>query len=468
MAYILKDNIALRSWKNRKNAIIYKDQYYTTTCVGKKVFEQLEKCDGSSDYIPEDYKNLLAGQLIEECEVGEKTLSDWQKPRIFDNNYKPLMKLAITEKCNFNCLHCFNAADNMPICKELSYEDICSILDQAADYGVLAVAVTGGEPMMHPDFLKIIEAIYDRGMYLFELCTNGWFITQPILDRMKELNAYPKLKISFDGIGYHDWMRNMKGAEKKALECIQLLVDNGFNPGVHLNVNRKNRDCVLETLNLLDSMGVNFCKMLPTTPAPRWEENANGMTMEIPEYHQFALETTQEYLKKERYMTLQFWRYLDVEPRNNIFRFRTVHCPDDYNDNLPMCDLTDCEFAIDSFGKIYPCMQMSGWMNKVGIDLGNVHDTPLKELLDGSAYSDYLYTYRNGAKADKNGVCRQCEFLSKCRTGYPCTSITYGGDIYAPDPFQCDLFHGGYYNKTITLFESLGDKWKNKSSDCSC
>ncbi len=36
----------------------------------------------------------------------------WQKPLKCDNRYFPAMNLMITERCNYTCLHCFNASDS--------------------------------------------------------------------------------------------------------------------------------------------------------------------------------------------------------------------------------------------------------------------------------------------------------------------------------------------------------------------
>lgn len=76
--------------------------------------------------------------------------------------------------------------------------------------------------MLHRNFFDILEGIYLRGMYVEELNTNGYFINQQTLERMKSIGCVPLMKISFDGIGYHDWMRNHKGAEETALHAIKL------------------------------------------------------------------------------------------------------------------------------------------------------------------------------------------------------------------------------------------------------
>ena len=129
------------------------------------------------------------------------------------------------------------------------------LLDQACDCGINAFTITGGEPMLHRNFFDILEGIYRRGMYVEELNTNGYFINRETLDRMKAIGCMPLMKISFDGIGYHDWMRNRKGAEESAMRAISLCLESGFRVKVQTNMNRRNCGCMLETAEMLDSMG---------------------------------------------------------------------------------------------------------------------------------------------------------------------------------------------------------------------
>ena len=56
---------------------------------------------------------------------------------------------------------------------------------------ISGITLTGGEPMLHKDFFDIIYEIHKRNMYLEELNTNGYFITQNALSKLKK-------EVSFD------------------------------------------------------------------------------------------------------------------------------------------------------------------------------------------------------------------------------------------------------------------------------
>ena len=128
MHYILNPNIALRSWqlvpyayyiKGERNAIGLK----------KEEFEFLSSCDGKTE-LPSAEESSLARDLTEKGFISEakngENLSDWSRARICNNRYFPAMNWMITGKCNYNCIHCFNAADNAPLMSEWSREEVHS------------------------------------------------------------------------------------------------------------------------------------------------------------------------------------------------------------------------------------------------------------------------------------------------------------------------------------------------------
>ena len=221
MYYRLNDNIALRRWRYVDRAIYFKDEDCAAS-VSKDEFEILLLCDGNHDlkgsFIID---NLVKRHYIERCEQGKEP-SEWSKLKTYDNLYFPRMNLMITGKCNLNCLHCFNAKDNAPLNSELSFENILSILDQASEIGVHGFTLTGGEPLVHKRFLDIVKAIYERNMMVFELNTNGLLLTQEMLDTFKEIGCNPLIKISYDGVGYHNWIRQHPKAEELTIKAIEL------------------------------------------------------------------------------------------------------------------------------------------------------------------------------------------------------------------------------------------------------
>lgn len=82
-----------------------------------------------------------------------------------------MLAFHITDRCQLNCQHCLRDPAQKP--RDLDVEVMIRVLDQAvATYGIRHVALTGGEPTLHPRFFDIVDAIAERGCR-FHFVTNG-------------------------------------------------------------------------------------------------------------------------------------------------------------------------------------------------------------------------------------------------------------------------------------------------------
>ena len=461
MYYILNPNVGLRSWwlvpyayyiKGNRNAIGLK----------KEEFELLSLCDGKHDLeeTPLLKRFVTAGMVkaLCPCEAQSVSPDPWQK-RECDNRYFPAMNWMITGKCNYNCLHCFNAADAAPLMSEFTLEEAEKLLDEAEKCGINAFTITGGEPMLHKHFFEILEGIYRRGMFVEELNTNGYYINQEALDRMKAIGCNPLIKISFDGIGHHDWLRNKKGAEEDALRAIRLCVENGFHVKAQTNVHRWNLDSMLPTLKLLDSMGLYETRIIRTTEVPRWNQNAAGATLELQEYFDEMLKIVAEYIKEDHQMIVDIWQLMTVLPRQKAYRIRSVECGiGEYRDSIPVCRGNRGMVAIAANGNVFPCLQMSGYYEAKNDILGNVKKDGLQPLLQAGKYLSEVCT-TVGTLAEKNETCGKCPYFKHCVGGCRAIALTLTSDKLGVDLSKCLFYKKGYYEKTVSI---MGD-WVNHS-----
>lgn len=457
MFYRLKGNIALRRWKYVDRAVYKKGVDYAFG-ISEEDFKLLLLCDGLHDLEPSPrLAHLVGACYIEECKEGEEP-SKWSLLHEYDNYYFPRMNLMITGKCNLNCLHCFNAKDNAPLNTELSYEQIIDILDQAHDIGVHAFTITGGEPLVHHNFLDIVRAIYDRNMMIFELNTNGLLLNQKILDEFKRLGCFPLIKISFDGVGYHNIIRQHPKAEDLTIKSIKLCIANGFRVKAQVQVNRKNIDVMMETAKLLNDLGVDEMRIIRTTEAPRWEKNSPDSSLGFEEYYQRMLDFSKEYIDSNMKMVIDIWQFVRLNPSKQIYSLIPIACTkDEFNIRIPMCKGNRGMIAVSSSGEVVPCLQMSGWFLEKKISLGNVLKTPLKELVKDS---DYL----NLAMAPllkqilENDKCGNCKYYKACTGGCPALGLLYSKDnnYYHEDILKCIFFENGWYEKVTNALK----KWR--------
>lgn len=239
-AYTLAPHVALRSWERVPHAYI--ERFHARPrAISAAEFDVALACDGKTLLTPSDgLRCLIDRGLVVPCAPGFAELAPWQRYRHCPNRVMPWLGLEITARCNYNCIHCFNATGNGRLYSQMTLAQVEGLLDEARDMGVNAVLLTGGEPLLHPQFLDVVAAVYERGMFVFEINTNGRLLNAELLDRIASFGFKPEMKISFDGLGFHDWMRGCSGAEDDALRAIRLCVSKGFPVRVQMNINRKN------------------------------------------------------------------------------------------------------------------------------------------------------------------------------------------------------------------------------------
>jgi len=73
-----------------------------------------------------------------------------------------LVDLKITDYCTFGCEWCYQSSTRAGV--HAPKERIFEIVDRLAELGTFEIALGGGEPTQHPDFLEIIQYIRDRNI----------------------------------------------------------------------------------------------------------------------------------------------------------------------------------------------------------------------------------------------------------------------------------------------------------------
>ena len=98
-------------------------------------------------------------------------------------------------RCNLSCAYC-NEYDK--VSDPVPLEQVKRRLDKLASFGTLAVTISGGEPMLHPEINEIIAHIRSHGM-MAGLISNGYYMTR---ERIEKLNAagLEYLQISIDNV----------------------------------------------------------------------------------------------------------------------------------------------------------------------------------------------------------------------------------------------------------------------------
>lgn len=133
---------------------------------------------------------------------------------------------ALTYRCNLKCGQCYAAGDDRRA--ELTMSQIGAIFDGMAEAGCVWLLLTGGEPLLRPDFADIYLYAKRKG-FLITLFTNGTCLTPALADVLKE---YPPfyVEITLYGITEATYaaVTGVRGMLERCLEGIRLLLERGI------------------------------------------------------------------------------------------------------------------------------------------------------------------------------------------------------------------------------------------------
>lgn len=476
--YRLHPALALRGYSGSPCTLVRRG---TPQCapISESFLHFLQDCDGTEPFDPELMFRDEA-ETIERClAAGIILASDApcpmlprQRYRAFDHERKYIAQWSITGRCNLRCRHCFIASVNAEKeLRECSMEEAARIVAELESYGVEAVMLTGGEPLLHPHFIEIVKLILDAGMRLDWINTNGMLLTEELLDRLEGLGVQPKMAISFDGFGTHDWMRNCPGAEEKALRAIRLCGERKLPLRACVNVNRKTLPGLVSTVKELVVLGITEVFLLRTTEAPRWaealaDEPSLGISRE--EFINLIPSLTEELLPEIKSgLTVKFFGILNIDRHTTAEKLlkEKRKAPEDCS---AWCRKAHSGMFISSEGYVLPCDGMEGGARDTGLlcdEISILHHS-LDEIYRSEAFSRFGMALTAADILSASPQCAACEHRNSCYggqcrvnafiDGFIANGCYNGGDALRCDGGTCTFIRSGCRERLAQVLREHG------------
>ena len=160
----------------------------------------------------------------------------------------------LNSACNIACLHCCEeAGHSMP--DELTREEIMDFCEQIVELRVPYVAISGGEPLLHPHFFEISELFRREGTSL-KVETNGLLIDREMANRFAEL-GFRSVQVSVDGATPQSFERlRLKGNWQKTIDACTFLVEAGVNTEIVFVPTKFNINETGDVIDMAYRMGI--------------------------------------------------------------------------------------------------------------------------------------------------------------------------------------------------------------------
>jgi MoaA/NifB/PqqE/SkfB family radical SAM enzyme len=117
-------------------------------------------------------------------------VSDWLR-------YGPfLAHVVITRRCNLTCGYCNEYDGTSP---PVPFETLRARLDKLRELRTWMICLTGGEPTLHPELLKLVSATTEMGFRRRQIITNGYRLSRKLISGLNDAGL-TDLQISVDGV----------------------------------------------------------------------------------------------------------------------------------------------------------------------------------------------------------------------------------------------------------------------------
>ncbi|MBI2939321.1 MAG: radical SAM protein [Chloroflexi bacterium] len=170
---------------------------------------------------------------------------------------------ALTYRCGLGCAHCYSPPTGTP--GELSRDEKLRVVERLAGWGVLEVAIGGGEPTACPDLGEVLQAVRGAGM-IPSVTTNGQQVTLALAKMLAETCGC--VQFSLDRPEILDAYRG-PGVAARALAAARLLAEAGARVGANLLLVPENIGCIERSLEFLERQGLRRVVLLRPFDAGR-------------------------------------------------------------------------------------------------------------------------------------------------------------------------------------------------------
>lgn len=331
--------------------------------------------------------------------------------RMNDANDRPMRGLSIelTLRCNLNCRHCYCVLPSIhpDAQKELALDQWQDLFRQSAELGTFEITMTGGEPMLHPDFKEIWKFAKSSGFFI-TLFSNGTLIDDRMAAFFREWTPLT-VSISLYGASEETYRRvtGRTGMFAKAMRGIQKLADAGINleiKGVFSKLNWGDYDAVREIV-------LTYCDLF------RWDAELMGTFPGCEKVPKSLRVGVGEYVQKE---------YEDPERMAFLKKDRCDWAPAEAAEGIVFrCGVARGTAHIDPYGFMHPCLPLESI--KYDVMSGSVKEgweRVIPEKIQNVPF--------------EKSPCQTCEAIELCRF-CPAFASLEGVPLTGPIPYKCQL-----------------------------
>ncbi len=362
----------------------------------KKVMSRFQTSDSSRKNGPQTY----LGQTPDIFKAYETKNPD-------DLPIPQCVQFEITNFCTTGCRMCFrwtwtNQKD-YDATVELSTERQIELFKELADLGVKTFLWTGGEPVSHPEFVRLIKAASGFGVQVGVL-SNGVGITREIADAMIQYGSWVRIsqddvKTDFEkknvrrvleapsyGTDHGDIFEELDKSISNLRASMEEYPDSNFSIGLAFTIQKNNVKSIPAMVKYAEANKIKASMKLA-----HGEGGKYLCTKEDLEWIKNDLLTDEELVNSE-YSNLNYLKDFFLNLLDDQDIIEGLPTRNYYKNNKTTCFTTDLFSLIDAFGRTYVCCHLyddNGTFKsdqREKYNIGNVTKNSFESVWRSSAY----------------------------------------------------------------------------------
>lgn len=376
---------------------------------------------------------IVSGETLQECNQKDTGFSHRNDASVGKNNFsrskrseqltqdffehffdgRPQLTnlhIEITSKCNERCVHCYIPHEYK--CYVMAPDMFYNILEQCRKMNLLHLTISGGEPMLHREFVKFLKKCNEYN-FSVNVLSNLTLLDDTILAEMKrnKLLSVQASLYSMDA-NIHDTITQQVGSFEKTKNGIMMLWENDIPVQISCPILKQNVDSYMDVVQWGKELNINTSTdyVIIGCYDHTIQNLQNRLSInDIKRIMNHMIASDPQYLNKLK---------ADAGKKEDMK-------PDDY-----ICSVCHSSICIAENGTVYPC---AGWRSYI---VGNIAETSLYDIWNHSKKVQYLRSIRRRDFPQ----CIQCpdnKFCTMCMVRNANEHID--GDPLVVNEFFCNI-----------------------------
>lgn len=288
--------------------------------------------------------------------------------------------IEVTQQCPNSCLYC-SSLSNPSKKTFLQLGQIEKAINDAVELGTKSISLSGGEPFLHPDILRIIDYIYKKGVECY-VYTSGIMMSEgkpnsiPAIKLASIKGKVTKLIVNIeaaDEVTYNTIMGTNFGGFLLMRRTVRDAISIGLNVEAHVVPMKLNLQQLPQIIALCSDLGISRVSFLRLVVQGRALANQQRIVLSDEEtlFAKYLIATGAKEYKSNIRLGIPF---RDCS--------RKINC---------MTGTSKLDIRYD--GKVYPCeaFKNDNISNVITVQSDSICDKSLKEIYQTS---DYLIQVR--------------------------------------------------------------------------